>query len=140
MAPRWPKMAPMGAQDGPRELPDGLRRAPRAPQDLSQTPLASHLGFQASKNAPKDTKMRPKWHPREPNRHTNLPAFPQLFSRTLGERTVHYLGPTFAQRVAPNLWLTKNMQKQCAFVFHICGLQPLYDEPQWPFHKGRGRR
>ena len=88
--------------------------------------------------------MRPRWPPREPKRHKNhaklLPAFPQLFSRTLGERTVHYLGPTFAQRVAPTLWLTKNMQKHCAFVFHICGQKPFNDEPQWPFHKGRGRR
>ena len=133
MTPRGPKIAPIWPQDSPKlpqdclRLPsraprNGPRRPARQPQSAPRAPLASHFGFRAPKSAPD----HPKISQRCPKDGTMVPPTvattvggtllgPSTFARRLGERTAHYLGPPFAQRVAPNRWGTEHIQNPLVF-------------------------
>ena len=84
MAPRWPKRAPTGAQEGSKTAPRAPKTAPRAAQEGPRglifgprrggrhwLPLLSLIDgpkrvLKASKRAPREPQERPKRAPREP--------------------------------------------------------------------------
>ena len=134
-------------------VPRGSPRAPRAPKDLSKTPLASHLGPKALEASPNDPKMTPKWHPEWPKRLQNdgqfLPVFTPIVPHILQTRSPNELPHTWANALCTFAHLslstsapTAEAQKPCKNhrFFIICGMLRPLDDPQPPVQRGRGRR
>ena len=84
MAPRWPKRAPRGAQEGPERAPREPKSAPRPPQEGPQTPFLSLGGGPELRTPPllshgaQDGPKRPLIPPKEPQEGPNVaPKEPQ---------------------------------------------------------------
>ena len=133
--PRRPKMAPKVAQERPKMVPRRPPRAPRAPKDLSETPLASHLGHIALQASPKDPKVSPKWHPEWPQRLQNdgkfLPAFPLTCCKRVPPMSCHTDGgtpfvpsPTFRSARRPLPLRHKNNAKTIGFSASVASCAP----------------
>ena len=119
MAPRRPQMAPKVTQEWLKMAPGRPPKAPRAPKDLSKTPLTCHLGPESLKEPPDHPKMSPKVAPRRPKRPNFdarlLPASSLYFPRLLGGPAVHFLIPAFGQRFATTIEAQKPCENLCVF-------------------------
>ena len=101
IASRRPKIAVICAQEWPKTA---SQTAPERSQSAAREPLRLQSPQVGSRPSPNKPKMSQRRHNCSPNgRHNSWgnPSRP-THVRTQMERTVHYIGPPFAQRVAPN--------------------------------------